>query len=132
MINYVFDSYSLLSYLEKEKNWDIVSDIIKKALIGESKIFLSVINWGEVYYIAFREGGIKKAELYCHTISEYPINIIDADKELTIEAVKLKASYKISYADAFAASLSKQKKAVLLTGDKEFQQLKNKIKINWI
>ena len=132
MINYVFDSYTLLSYLEKEKNWDKVSNIIKNALAGELKIFFSFINWGEVYYIAFREGGKKRAELYCRTIAEYPINIVTPDRELTIEAAKLKASYKISYADAFAASLSKQKKAILLTGDKEFQQLKNIIKINWI
>ena len=88
MRKYVFDSYTLLSYLEKEENWKKVSSLIKKALMEELKIFLSVINWGEVYYIALREGGKERAELYRSTISEYPINIIDADKELTIEAAK--------------------------------------------
>jgi hypothetical protein len=38
----------------------------------------------------------------------------------------------MSYADAFPAALTKIKKALLVTGDKEFKTLENEIKINWI
>ena len=34
--------------------------------------------------------------------------------------------------NAFAVSLSKQKKAVLVTGDEKFKQIEKKIKIYWI
>ncbi len=38
----------------------------------------------------------------------------------------------MSYADAFAAGLAEMKKALLVTGDKEFKQIEEKIKIVWL
>jgi len=123
MKRYVLDSYSLLAYAE---------DILTKALDNQAEIFLSVINWGEMYYIALREGGKERAELYRETFARYPITIVEANKELTLQAAHFKANYKISYADAFAAAVAKNRKAVLVTGDKEFKSLENEIKINWL
>ena len=57
---------------------------------------------------------------------------MEANKELTLQAAQYKAYNKISYTDAFAAGLSKIKKAILVTDDKEFKTLENEIKINWI
>ncbi|MDZ7763534.1 MAG: type II toxin-antitoxin system VapC family toxin [Melioribacteraceae bacterium] len=79
---------------------------------------MSVINWGEVYYIVLREQGKQAAELYLKAIDRYPIEILDADKEITLEASKIKSAHKLSYADAFAAGLTKLKKAKLITGTK--------------
>jgi len=38
----------------------------------------------------------------------------------------------MSYADAFAAALTKIKKADLITGDNEFKPLDGEIKISWV
>ncbi|MCC7092580.1 MAG: PIN domain-containing protein, partial [Ignavibacteriaceae bacterium] len=62
----------------------------------------------------------------------YPITIVEANKELTLQAAQYKAYHKVSYADAFAAALAKMKKAQLVTGDREFKVLEREIKINWI
>ena len=132
MKRYVLDSYSLLAYAEDEKGADAVEDILTKALDNQAEIFLSVINWGEMYYIALREGGKERAELYRETFARYPITIVEANKELTLQAAYFKANYKISYADAFAAALAKNRKANLVTGDKEFKALESEIKINWL
>lgn len=131
-MKYVLDSYSLLTYAEKEKGVDKVGDILKKALDDKAELFLCVINWGEMYYIALREGGKERAELYKNTFARYPITIVEANKELTLQAAQYKAYNKISYADAFAAGLAKMKKATLVTGDKEFKVLEREIKILWI
>lgn len=128
----VLDSYALLAYAENEKGADDVSDILMKALEDKVEIFLCVINWGELYYIALREGGKERAELYKNTVAKYPITIVEANKELTLQAAEYKAYYKISYADAFAAALAKLKKATLVTGDKEFKVLESEIKIKWL
>ena len=48
---------------------------------------------------------------------------MDADMNLSLAAAKLKAKYKMSYADAFAATLTIAKKGTLITGDKEFKHL---------
>jgi ribonuclease VapC len=95
-------------------------------------LFLCIINWGEVYYITLRNFDVKRAELYRATIAQYPIELVEANKELTLQAASYKAFHKMSYADAFAAATAKIKKAVLVTGDKEFKSLENEIKINWI
>jgi predicted nucleic acid-binding protein len=38
----------------------------------------------------------------------------------------------MSYADCFAAALSKQKGAELITGDPEFKAVEKDIKIHWL
>ena len=132
MKSYVLDSFALLAYCENERSADQVSSILQKALHGQVEIFLCVVNWGEMYYIALREGGTARAELYRTTIAKYPIMLVEANKELTLQAAQFKAFHKISFADAFAAALSKLKKAELITGDKEFKSLEKEIKIHWL
>ncbi|MCZ7610351.1 MAG: type II toxin-antitoxin system VapC family toxin [Ignavibacterium sp.] len=132
MKKYVLDSYSLLAYAEQEKGADEVGNILKKTLEDKAELFLSLINWGEMYYIAFREGGKERAELYKNTFARYPITIVEANKEITLQAAEYKAFYRISYTDAFAAALAKTKKAILVTGDKEFKVLDSEIKILWL
>ncbi len=68
-------------------------------------------------------------------IKHFPINIIDQiNEELLITAATLKTNYPISYADSFAAALSKIKKSTLLSGDHEFKKLEDQkiIKIEWL
>ena|SRR6266542_2951905 len=132
MKRYVFDSYPLFVYLEKEPNWEEVSEIFKNALDNRCEIFMSAVNWGEVYYITQREGGAEKAELYRKIIDAFPIEIIHTDEEQVLSAARYKAFNKISYADAFAASLSELRKATLVTGDNEFRQIGRSIKIQWV
>lgn len=132
MKRYVLDSNALLAYCEAEEGAKTVADIFKKALDGEAEIFLCIINWGEMYYIALREGGEDRAELYQSTIAKYPITIVEANKELTLQAARYKAFYTMSYADAFAAALAKLRKAELITGDKEFKEMEKEVKVKWI
>jgi len=129
---YVFDSYALLAYCEGEAGGKAVAGIFKNSLDGEAETFLTVVNWGEMYYIAVREGGEEMAELYRSTLEKYPINIVEADKELTLQAARYKAFHKMSYADAFAAALAKLRKGELVTGDKQFKALEKEIRVFWI
>ncbi len=129
---YVFDSYAMFAYLEGETGAEKVAKILKDALNGKAEIFMSVINWGEIYYIILREQGESTAKLYLKTIERYPIIIVEIAKELTLQAAKIKAFNKMSYADAFAVALSINKKAKLVTGDEEFQSVEKKVKIVWI
>ena len=132
MKRYVLDSYALIAYSREEKGAESVAEIIDDGLHDRAELYLSVINWGEIYYITLRNFDRKRAELFKETIARYPIIIVEANRELTLQAAEYKAFRKISYADAFAAALAKTKKAVLVTGDKEFKSLESEIKISWI
>lgn len=132
MKNFILDSYALLSYCEGEPGAREVAGYFKKALNNRLKLYLSVVNWGEMYYIALRESGMERAELYRTTIAKYPVQILNADLDQTLQAAFFKATYKISYADAYAAALAKLHEATLITGDDEFAPLKKEIQIHWI
>ncbi len=91
----------------------------------ETTGWITTINVGEIYYMISRKSSANQADLAIEALQNFPINIIEADLQLTLQAAKLKAAYRLSYADAFAAALTINKKAVLLTGDQEFLNLKN-------
>ncbi|MBD0294266.1 MAG: PIN domain-containing protein [Bacteroidota bacterium] len=81
----------------------------------------SLGNIGEVYYMIARKSTQKAAETALDALLKFPLSIVEADLKLSLEAAKLKAKYALSYADAFAAALTIREKAVLLTGDNEFE-----------
>ncbi len=126
------DSYSLIAYIEGEAGKDTMIEIFRSARDSGKALYLSVVNWGEVYYITLREAGRERAEKVAHLISTLPIEIVDADLELAKQAALFKASKKMSYADCFAAALAKLRKAELVTGDKEFKQVEAEIRISWL
>jgi len=128
----VLDSYSLIAYFEGEAGKDTVIEVFRSARDSGKDLFLSVVNWGEVFYITLREEGRERADEVAHLMSTLPIQIVPADLELAKQAAEFKATKKISYADCFASALAKLKKAELVTGDKEFKQMEGEVKICWL
>jgi predicted nucleic acid-binding protein len=129
---YVLDSYAMIAFFEDEPGAQAVASLLREFLANRAKGYMSVANWGEMYYSVMREKGLVEAETILSQFKKYPIELVDADQVLTGEAAKLKASYRIAYADCFAAALSMKLKAILVTGDLEFEQLEEKLSIQWI
>ena len=125
----VLDSYSLIAYVEGETGKDTMIEVFRSARDSGKTCLLSVVNWGEVYYITLREAGAQRAEEVAHLIHTLPIHLVSADLELTKQAAIFKASKKMSYADCFAAALAKHRRVELVTGDKEFKQVERRSKI---
>lgn len=128
----VLDSYSLIAYIEGEKGKDTMIEIFRSARDSGRPCLLSVVNWGEVYYITLREAGQPRADQVAHLISTLPIQIIEADLELAKQAAIFKANKKMSYADCFAAALAKHRRVELVTGDKEFRQVEEELRVMWL
>ena len=128
----VLDSYSLISYIEGEAGKDTMIEVFRSARDSGRHCLLSVINWGEVYYITLREAGQQRADEVVHLIHTLPIHLVPADLELAKQAAIVKASKKMSYADCFAAALAKHHRIELVTGDKEFKQVEGDVKILWL
>jgi ribonuclease VapC len=128
----VLDSYSLLAYIEGEAGAETMIEIFRVARDSGRSLLLSVVNWGEVYYITMREAGHERADEVAHLISTLPIQIVPADLDLTRQAAELKSKHRMSYADCFAAALAKSRKAELVTGDRDFRQVEREVKILWL
>ncbi|MCJ7748653.1 MAG: type II toxin-antitoxin system VapC family toxin [Desulfobacterales bacterium] len=132
MKRYVLDSYAMISYFEDEPGADRVALVLKQLIKGKAKGFMSVVNWGEVYYNTMREQGISEAEKVILQLDKFPIQIVDVNKELAYEAAKLKGEFRIAYADCFAVALSVKLGAAIVTGDPDFKKLQERISIQWI
>src|SRR5579863_3947511 len=110
----VLDSWALIAFFEDEPAAEQVENLLVKADAGMHKLLLSVINWGEVYYNTMREVSQRAAEQTAKEIDCLTIEIVGVDDknlDLVRQAAVYKATRKISYADAFAASLAKIKNA---------------------
>jgi len=55
---YVMDSYAMIAFFEDESGADRVSKILNEIVERKAKGFMSVMNWGEIFYNTMREQGI--------------------------------------------------------------------------
>jgi predicted nucleic acid-binding protein len=123
MAKFVLDSYALLAFFRNETGADDVEKLLNEAAEDKHELYITVINAGEVYYMSSRKESAAKAIQVWEAMKKFPLHFVIADMDLTLSAAKIKAIYKLSYADTFAAALTIQKKATLITGDDEFQNL---------
>jgi len=128
----VLDSYSLIAYIEGEAGKDTMIEVFRSARDSGKHCLLSVVNWGEVYYITLREAGQQRADEVAHLVQTLPIHLVTVDLELAKQAAIYKSARKMSYADCFAAALAKHRRVELVTGDKEFKQVEKELKVLWL
>ena len=129
---YVLDSYAIIAHFEDEAGGEKVRKVLKDAHAGKTKLYMSVINFGEIYYNTHRERGREKADEAVFMIEQLPVTIVNADMEITIEAAGLKGAHSVAYADCFAAALGIRKKAKVITGDPEFKRFGERVKVEWL
>src|ERR1035438_7284453 len=83
MATKVLDSWALIAFFEDEPAAEAVERILEQATAEKHKLLISVVNWGEVYYITMREVSEAAAEQKLKEIATMPIEIAGADLHLT-------------------------------------------------
>ena len=128
----VLDSWALLAYLERESGYEKIIELFERAVESSRPLLMCIVNWGEVYYQVARRFGEQKAQEIEKLIQTLPITLIEANKELTREAARTKATKRMAYADCFAVALARLKKAEIYTGDREFKAVVKNVKVVWL
>lgn len=121
-----------MAFFKKEPCWIRVERLLRQAEKGKARLFLCLINWGEIYYQILRYFDASKAEEVAGLIDLLPIKITNVDRELVKLAAIQKAAGKFSYADCFVFATAKILKGKIITGDPEFKKLKDEIEILWL
>jgi predicted nucleic acid-binding protein len=129
---YVLDSFAVLAYLAAEAGMPRVREVLRDASAGRCSVYLSLINLGEVAYIVERERGLARAQETLGLIDQLPIQILPASREVVMAAAHVKAEYPMAYADAFAVAAAQNLDAVILTGDPEFDAVKDLVHVERI
>ena len=143
----VLDSWAILAWLQGEPGGALVRDLlgwaegdvaaggrVRKRLgkdLKRPKIYVSVINLGEVFYILGRRVGERKARETIEEIKASAIEIVPVSEEHVFEAASLKIKYPIAYADGFALAAVIAQGGALVTGDPELKDMKE-VPIIWI
>jgi ribonuclease VapC len=128
---YVLDASAVMAFFENRPGADGVRELLVKAAETKHFLLMSVVNWGEVYYSVWAKQGEEVANESLRTLAQFPIEVVDVDMEMTKLAASFKAKHKLPYADAFAAALAENRNAYLMTTDKDFSAIEEKIRILW-
>jgi len=132
---FILDACALVALTNQEKGADIVADILKQANHGRVRLYMNRINLYEVYYGFYREYGKEYAINVIENVEDSHILITEFDREIFLEAGRLKASYKLSLADSIAVAQTIILRGSILTADHhEFDVIEGKENLifNWI
>lgn len=121
---YVLDANALIGFFEGRHP---AAERVRK-LFGEADrngvpLWMSAVNWGEVFYTEWRWHGESKAREAETNLRRLPVLVVSVDLERATRAAALKQKHNLGYADAFAAELAIDREASLVTADPEFSKL---------
>ena len=130
---FVLDAWAFLAFLQNEQPAaSRLRQLLEEAGKGTPELFVSTINIGEVYYRVGRVKGEQEADKTLELIRLLPVMVLPASEDAVLAATRLKMSYPISYADAFAGTAAAELGAVLVTGDPELIQLEHLIPLEML
>lgn len=128
----MLDSYAVLAFLFQEGGYAKVMALLEKVVQADQYVLVSAANWAEIRCVIERKLGAARWNEVRMKLLGLPIEIVPMDQQLAELAGEIKATWKMSLADCFAAALAKQRKAEVYTGDSDFRAIKSQIDIIWI
>jgi len=113
---YVLDAGILALYFAGRED---VKRYINEVYSGKAEAYMCEINVAEFLYNYARVFGWDAALTKHSLIRNSPISIVSVERDLTIEAAKLKLKYYsvLSLADCYLIALAKKSKATVVTTD---------------
>jgi len=132
MKTYVFDASALFAFLQRKASALKVSELLKEAMRGRAAIFMSAVNFGEVYGGILRGHGPERARTTMSAVQPLPISFVDATPQRAFRAAEVKAKYKLYYLDSFAVALALEHKGTLVTSDSDFRRLGHSFPVVWL
>jgi ribonuclease VapC len=120
----VVDAWAALAFLRKEGPADAsMRRYLRRAHAGNLRLVMNVVNLGEVYYRTIQLAGVDGADERVRLLRRLPIEMLAAREPLAMEAGRIKARHRLSFADAFAVATARVERGSILTGDPEILAL---------
>ncbi|MCL1862833.1 MAG: type II toxin-antitoxin system VapC family toxin [Defluviitaleaceae bacterium] len=124
---FILDACALIALTNQEQGADIVADVLKQATHGIIRLYMNRVNLYEVYYGFYREYGKEYALNVVENVENSNILVTEFDREIFLEAGRLKATYKLSLADSIAVAQTIMLRGSILTADHhEFDAVEGK------
>jgi ribonuclease VapC len=128
----VLDSWAVLEWIGgRQPATDTVAKLFAESEAGATRLFMSAINVGEVYYFLRKHHSEGLAESWRELSRTLPATIEVPTADDIWDAALLKGRYPIAYADGFAAALARKHRCPLVTGDAELRSVAG-LELAWI
>lgn len=132
MVTYVLDTSAMWIFLQRKASAARVLELLTETSRGRAATLMSAVNFGELYGLVLRGEGSDRAQAMISAIQPLPIRFIEATVQRCCHAAEIKNTYKLYYADSFAAALALEHKATLVTSDSDFRRLGHNFPILWL
>jgi len=129
---YVLDANAIVDFIESGQGAKTVERLLHEAHRQQNQVLVSVINWGEVLYLLWIRRGEQRARETMARLDPLPLQVIPIDRLQAVKAAEIKAVHKLAFVDSLAAALAELRKAVLVTGDRDFEKLGRRVSVLWI
>jgi uncharacterized protein len=124
----IVDTWAALAFLRKEGSADTtMRRYLKRADTGNVRLLMNLVNLGELYYRMIQLTGADDADERLRLLRKLPIEMIPVREPLALEAGRIKARYRLSFADAFAVATARVEGGTVLTGDPEILALPREV-----
>jgi predicted nucleic acid-binding protein len=128
----VLDSWAILEWMSgRQPASGRVAKLLAEAEAGQTRLLMSAINVGEIYYFLRKYHTESLAETWRESSRTLPATIEVPTADDIWNAASLKARFPIAYADGFAAALAQRYNCPLVTGDPEFRRV-DQLELDWI
>ena len=129
---YMLDSFAMLAFVNDEGGMARVKELLQLARDRKCRMLMCLVNLGEVLYIVERERGMPAAQSVLALVESLPIELLEASRDLVLDAAHIKAQHALSYADTFVVAAAIREKASVITGDPEFESVEDLVEIEWL
>jgi len=116
---FLLDTSAILAFLGGERGADEVERLLRAARAGRLRLLVCSITLMEIFYTAMRERGEDQAARLVALVKAWPLEWVSPDEKILLQAGRLKASNRVSVADALIAAVAKLHDATLVHKDPE-------------
>lgn len=126
---YVLDASAILCFTDQEDGADRVETILQRAVSGRDRVEICSASLMEIFYITLQTEGEDAASRLLGLVKSWPIHWIYPDEKTLLQAGRIKAFHRLSFADAQIAATAKRSAAILVHKDPELESLADEIEL---
>jgi predicted nucleic acid-binding protein len=133
MNGFILDSYALLCLFDRKRRAEgrAMRRYLEDSEHGKIALYMSKINEGEVFYKLYKYLGAEVAAGFRADMKKglFPIQVVSVNDRRAEAASEVKARFNVSYADAFCIGLAQEMGLPVITGDPEFENVRDIINV---
>ncbi len=123
MSRILLDTSALLTLRDDEPGAELVAGVLGQSRCGEAQCFGCFISLMEVFYRVWKDESASAGRLAYEQCMSLPMVWIHESAGLLERSAEIKATHRLSLADAWIAACALQQDALLMHKDPEFEPL---------